>query len=64
MPPQKNWTDSETINQVSYESSDPEDPFPTIIPMIGTMGSSAYPSDDLNDPLYVPLGINLSFLAA
>ena len=62
MPPQTNQTDSEIITQVSFNSSDPEDPFPTIIPMIGTMGSFAYPSADLNDPLYVPLGIIISFL--
>ncbi|KAF6234421.1 hypothetical protein HO173_007454 [Letharia columbiana] len=36
---------------ISFNSSDPEDPFPTILPMIGTMGSFAYPSADLNDPL-------------
>ena len=55
MPPQANRTDPEIISQVSFNSSDPEDPFPTIIPMIGTMGSFAYPSADLNDPLYVQL---------
>ena len=51
MPPQTSQTDSEIMNQVSFNSSHPEDPFPTIIPMIGTMGSFAYPSADLNDPL-------------
>ena len=50
-----NKADSEIITQVSFNSSDPEDPFPTVLPMIGTMGSFAYPSADLNDPLYVPL---------
>ena len=64
MPPQTNQTDFDIINQVSFNSSDPEDPFPTIIPAIGTMGSLAYPSADLNDPLYVPLGRVLPFLAA
>ena len=64
MPLQTNQTDSEIINQVSFNSSDPEDPFPTIIPMIGTMGSFSYPSADLNDPLYVLLGMILSFLSA
>ena len=63
MRPQTNETDSEIITQVSFNSSDPEAPFPTIVPMIGTMGSFAYPSADLNDPLYVPSGIILSFLA-
>ena len=64
MPFQTSQTDSEMMNQVSFNSSDPEDPFPTIIPMIGTMGSFAYPSADLNDPLYVLLDISLSFVAA
>ena len=61
MPPYANKTDSEIIIKVSFNSSDPEDPFPTIIPMIGTMGSFAYPSADLNDPLCVPSGTSLSF---
>lgn len=41
------------VLHVSFNSSDSEDPFPSILPMIGTMGSFAYPSADLNDPLYV-----------
>lgn len=53
VPSQKGNTDGETVNKVSFNSSDSEDPFPTILPMIGTMGSFAYPSAGLNDPLYV-----------
>ena len=42
-----------SILHVSFNSPDTQDPWPTILPMIGTMGSFAYPSADLNDPLYV-----------
>ena len=61
IPLQTNKTDSEIIIQVSFNSSDPDDPFPAILPMIGTMGSFTYPSADLNDPLYVLLGPTLPF---
>lgn len=37
---------------ISFNSEDPaEGPFPVILPMIGQMGSFAYPSADLHDPL-------------
>lgn len=62
--PHRSKTDSEIITQVSFNSSDSEDPFPAVLPMIGTMGSFAYPSADLNDPLYVLFGAIRSFLAA
>ncbi|KAL9103795.1 MAG: hypothetical protein Q9163_001204 [Psora crenata] len=51
------------VLHVSFNTSDPEDPFPTILPMIGTMGSYSHPSADLNEPLecylhgYVSSGI-------
>ncbi|KAM0794586.1 hypothetical protein BDR22DRAFT_883401 [Usnea florida] len=51
------------VLHVSFNSSDSEDHFPTILPMIGTMGSFEFPSADLNDPLdcylhgYVSAGI-------
>ena len=51
------------VLHVSFNSSDPEDHFPTILPMIGTMGSYEHPSADLNDPMdcylhgYVSSGI-------
>lgn len=51
------------VLHVSFNSVDPEDPFPTILPMIGVMGSYTHPSADLNEPLdcylhgYVSSGI-------
>ncbi|MCJ1450387.1 hypothetical protein MMC28_000718 [Mycoblastus sanguinarius] len=51
------------VKHVSFSSPDPEDPFPQVLPMIGTMGSFTHPSADLNDPLdcylhgYVSSGI-------
>jgi len=51
------------VLHVSFTSSDPEDPFPTVLPMIGTMASYERPSADLNEPLecylhgYVSSGI-------
>lgn len=51
------------VLHVSYNSSDPEDPFPTVQPMIGTMGSFAHPSADISEPMdcylhgYVSSGI-------
>ena len=43
------------VLHVSFNSSDPSDPFPNIVPMIGTMGSFQYPSADLSEPLDVYL---------
>ncbi|KIW97290.1 uncharacterized protein Z519_02682 [Cladophialophora bantiana CBS 173.52] len=51
--------DVKTIHSIVNESSvlhvsfapDAEDPFPAILPMIGTMGSFDYPSADLDEPL-------------
>ena len=54
---------STPVLHVSFNSPDPEDPFPTILPMIGTMASFEHPSADLNEPLdcylhgYVSSGI-------
>ena len=54
---------STPVLHVSFNTSDPNDPFPTVLPMIGTMGSYTYPSADLNEPLecylhgYVSSGI-------
>jgi nitroimidazol reductase NimA-like FMN-containing flavoprotein (pyridoxamine 5'-phosphate oxidase superfamily) len=51
------------VLHVSFNCSDLEDPFPTVLPMIGTMGSFEHPSADLNDPMdcylhgYVSSGI-------
>lgn len=51
------------VLHVSFNSLDPEDPFPTVLPMIGVMGSYTHPSADLNEPLdcylhgYVSSGI-------
>ncbi|KAL9130604.1 MAG: hypothetical protein Q9217_001264 [Psora testacea] len=51
------------VLHVSFNSSDPDDPFPTTLPMVGTMGSYTYPSADLSEPLdcylhgYVSSGI-------
>lgn len=51
------------VLHVSYNSSDLEDPFPTVQPMIGTMGSFAHPSADISEPMdcylhgYVSSGI-------
>ncbi|KAL6718051.1 hypothetical protein ACLMJK_004136 [Lecanora helva] len=51
------------VLHVSFNSLDPEDPFPTVLPMIGTMGSYERPSADLSEPLecylhgYVSSGI-------
>ena len=39
------------VLHVSFNSSDPDDPFPTVLPMIGTMGSFDRPSADLDEPL-------------
>ena len=39
------------VLHVSYNTSDPEDPFPTVQAMIGTMGSFERPSADLSEPL-------------
>ncbi|KAJ5525882.1 flavin-nucleotide-binding protein [Penicillium frequentans] len=41
--------ESQVLN-VSFNPG-PEDPFPTILPMIGQMGSFQYPSADINEPL-------------
>lgn len=38
------------IFHVSFQP-DPQDPFPTIIPMLGAMGSFEYPSSGLDEPL-------------
>ncbi|KAJ5577443.1 uncharacterized protein N7459_006407 [Penicillium hispanicum] len=38
------------VLHVSFNSG-PEDPFPTILPMIGQMGSFEYPSADITEPL-------------
>lgn len=51
------------VLHVSFNSLNSEDPFPTILPMIGTMASYEHPSADLNEPLecylhgYVSSGI-------
>lgn len=51
------------VLHVSFNSTNPDDPFPSILPMIGTMGSFERPSADLNEPLecylhgYVSAGI-------
>lgn len=43
---------SSKVLHVSFNAGDSaEGPFPTILPMIGQMGSFAYPSADLHDPL-------------
>ncbi|KAJ5925281.1 hypothetical protein N7454_007920 [Penicillium verhagenii] len=41
--------ESQVLN-VSFNPG-PEDPFPTILPMIGQMGSFEFPSADINEPL-------------
>ena len=52
-----------SVLHVSFNSLDAEDPFPQVLPMIGTMGSFTHPSADLNEPLdcylhgYVSAGI-------
>ena len=54
---------STLVLHVSFNTSDPDDPFPTVLPMIGAMGSYMYPSADLSEPLecylhgYVSSGI-------
>ena len=51
------------VLHVSYNTSDPEDPFPTVQAMIGTMGSYDHPSADVSEPMdcylhgYVSSGI-------
>ena len=51
------------VLHISFNSLDPDDPFPTTLPMIGTMASWDYPSADLGEPLdcylhgYVSSGI-------
>ena len=42
---------STPVLHVSVNASDPEDPCPTIIPMIGVMGAYQHPSADLGDIL-------------
>lgn len=43
---------STKVLHVAFKPGDPaEGPFPAILPMIGQMGSFAYPSSDLHDPL-------------
>ncbi len=39
------------VLHVSYNSPDPEDPFPTLLPMIGIMGSYDHPSADISEPM-------------